>query len=108
MDNEEEEKIVQLALLTINALVAASSTVASYGTSRPASIIEKRLDWNLFVEKYAEQKDFSRHLRMPLASFNKLLDCIGDGLVVDETMASLRGPPISPQLILHATLCFLA
>ncbi len=108
MDNKEEDKIVQLALLTINALVAASLTVASFGTSRPASIIEKRLDWNLFVEKYAEGKDFSRHLRMPLASFNKLVDCIGDGLVVDETMASLRGPPISPQLILYATLRFLA
>ncbi len=106
MDKEEEDKIVQLALLTINALVAVSLTVASFDTSRPASIIEKRLDWNLFVEKYAERKYSSRHFRMLLAPFNKLIDCIGDGLVVDETMAALRGPPISPQLILYATLFF--
>ncbi len=76
IDNEEEDKIVQLALLTINALVAASLNVASFGTSSPASIIEKRLDWNLFVEEYAEQKDFSRQLCMSLSSFNKLVSCI--------------------------------
>ena len=45
---------------------------------------------------------------MPIASFNKLLNLIAPALLVDEHMASLRGPPIEPQIILYATLRFLA
>lgn len=107
MDEDEEHTIVMI-MMTINALLAALLLVSSVEPIRPKSIVEQRLDWDSFVEKYAERKDFSRHLRMPIASFNKLLDFLAPNLDVDINMASLRGPPISPQIKLYATLRFLA
>jgi hypothetical protein len=72
------------------------------------SLLEQRLNWQQFKDKYAKRADFKCHLRMSIESFNKLLSFIHPQLEVDEDMASLRGGVIMPEIALYCTLRYLA
>jgi hypothetical protein len=57
-------------------------------------MFDDRLDWGRIVARHGSRAAFKRHLRMSLASFNKLLSYIRPKLEVDE-LQSLRGGVLS-------------
>jgi hypothetical protein len=71
-------------------------------------IFQQRLCWSRFVEEKGSLRNFHRHLRMSLQSFQKLLSYILPGLIDEEGRAAGRGGPILPEIRLYATLRFLA
>ena len=76
---------------------------------RGKTTFQQRLRWDDFVEQHKDRPLFRRHMRMSYESFCTLLSLIRDNLdTTDETMASLRGGPIIPELYLYATLRYLA
>jgi DDE superfamily endonuclease len=71
-------------------------------------VLQQRLCWHRFVNEKQGLRNFHRHLRMSINSFNKLLSFILAGLDDEEQRASGRGGPIIPELRLYCTLRYLA
>jgi hypothetical protein len=84
------------------------ATVSNQHDERNPSIIEQRLVWSNFVDKYGARPDFERSIRMKLSSFQLLLSYICQELLVDEAKASARGTPIIPELCLFCTIRYLS
>lgn len=68
---------------------------------RAPPLFTQRLNWDEFVGIHGDRRDFRRHMRMSLSSFNKLLSYIKEDLQNDEDMAARRGGPILPELQLY-------
>ena len=60
------------------------------------------------MEVHGKRKQFHRHLRMTLESFNLLLSYIKQDIQPNSMMAALRGGAIIPELRLYCTLRYLA
>jgi hypothetical protein len=97
----------------LHVLLALGGTwcIASSGLAmhhRNPSLPQQRMFWDEYLQTRQKDRYFRRHLRMELASFNKLLEMIREDLEVDEKMAGLRGGCILPELCLYCTLRWLA
>jgi hypothetical protein len=57
---------------------------------------------------HGHRRVFTRHVRMTLTSFTKLLGYIRDSLRVDSDMASLCGGEIALEIQLYCTLQYMA
>ena len=101
-----EELIVVIAALsaTMAALVAAYN----YAENRTPSFFDQRLKWDVLLQKYGDQTNFTRHLRMSPSSFNKLLALIRPALKANELQASYRGGLIIPELRLYCCIRWIA
>ena len=75
---------------------------------RNPSMFDDRLNWDEFFMKFGSRKEFTRHVRMPATSFQKLLSYLHPMLDVDNKMARKRGGQIHPELCLYACLRYLA
>jgi hypothetical protein len=67
-------------------------------------VIQQRLCWDKFVTKKRGLRNFHRHLRMSMDSFNKLLLLILPGLIDEDNGATGQGGPILPELGLYSAL----
>lgn len=112
-DSTDVELLLQVRKLSIrkrnNAVVDIPPSLLQ-STSRAPSVFEQRLSWDSFANIQTEQQErnFRRHVRMPKASFEKLLGFIKDDLQVNEEMGGLRGGAIIPELCLYCTIRWLA
>jgi hypothetical protein len=75
---------------------------------RPSAIVHQRLEWEEFRMRFDGRFDFQRHLRMTYSSFCELLSLIRDKIEIDHQMASRRGGPIFPEIMLYLTLRYCA
>ena len=64
----------------------------------------QRMEWAKIVETHGQTDLFSRHLRMPIESFTRLLELIRPSLEPNVEMASMRGGAIIPELRLCCAL----
>jgi hypothetical protein len=103
--NDEED---ETAIIVATAVVAVLYTTVPEKEKRVASVFDQRLCWNRFTESHGHRRIFTRHVRMTLPSFTKLLGYIHDSLLVDSDMASLRGGAIAPEIQLYCTLRYMA
>lgn len=75
---------------------------------RAPPLFAQRLNWEEFVHIHGHRRDFKRHMRMSLHSFNKLLAYLRKDLECDEEMAGRRGGAILPELQLYCCIRWLA
>jgi len=75
---------------------------------RNPSIVEQRLIWSDYEKRNMRRGTFRRAMRMEKHSFDKLVELIRSDLVVDKTMAKLRGGPIIPELCVFCTIRYMA
>ena len=71
-------------------------------------VLQQRLCWHRFVFEKSRLRNFHRHLRMSLDSFNKLLSFLLPRLINDEQKSNGHGGAIIPELRLYCTLRYLA
>ena len=111
-----QEQIQHLIQVLLLAAESAGSVTSSIGVvldshdfvSRSPSVFGQRLRWYDFVSRHGRQTYFQRHIRMSLASFNKLLTYIFFDLVVDESQANRRGGAVIPEVCLYCAIRYLA
>ena len=95
-----------IARANANILIACSynRTLIAYLSSRRMLVTrlplfgQQRLRWDEFQTRFSGRPDIQRHLRMPFASFTKLVEMIRAQLVVDESQALRRGGAILPEM----------
>jgi len=75
---------------------------------RNPSLVVQRLNWSRFVMTCGQSKEFKRHLRMKLESFNKLVSLLQEQLNVNGKEQKKRGGEIIPELQLYCTIRWLA
>ncbi len=107
------EALLQIILSVVDVLGSTSTSGESFlsshhFTSRSGSIFGQRLRWYDFVARHGRQTYFTRHIRMSLDSFHKILHYIYDDLTVDELQASRRGGAIIPEVCLYCAIRYLA
>jgi hypothetical protein len=56
------------------------------------TIFEQRLNWTKLTERHQDHDVFCRHIRMSVASFDKLLGFLRDDISVNEEMAMQEAP----------------
>ena len=62
-------------------------------------IVQERMNWDIFCDKFRGETGFERHTRMNLNSFNRLLGLIKDDTKVgNEIQGTKRGRCISPDI----------
>jgi hypothetical protein len=99
-NNKEDET----AIIVATAVVAILYTTVPEKEKRVASVFDQCLCWNRFTGTHGHRCIFTRHVRMTLTSFTKLLGYIHDSLLVDRDMASLRGGVIVLEIQLSIAL----
>lgn len=75
---------------------------------RNPSEFEQCSTWSACGSKHSRKSTFKIRLRMTESSFNKLLSCICEELVVNDLQANPRRGPITPELCWFCTLRWLA
>jgi hypothetical protein len=75
---------------------------------RDPSVFSQRLSFHTFSMKHGHTKIFSRHMRMSLGSFNKLLSIVQEDIDVEEDQAGRRGGKIIPEIQLYSSVRWLA
>jgi hypothetical protein len=85
MNSNDEEDETTIAVAT--AVVAVFYTAVPDKEKRDTSVFDQRLCWNRFTESHRHRRIFTRHVRMTLTYFTKLLGYIRDSLLVDSDMA---------------------
>jgi hypothetical protein len=88
--------------------IVSTMYLIQHTDERNPSIMEQRLLWDSFTDKYGNRQDFTRAIRMKLESFNVLLSHIRDQIQVDEVQALRHSTPILPELCLFSTIRYLA
>jgi len=108
-EEQDDDEIIlcmhQMLIATTNALLVLFFVLHS---NRNPSCLQQRLNWEKLSETQNGSQDFKRHLRMSQQSFALLLSYIRKDLEANETMASLRGGVILPEIRLYCTLRWLA
>ena len=82
-----------------------------YQSIRPPFLVRKRLDWDEHVGILRREKRFKVMYRMSYKSFCKLVQLLRKSLTVDPNQSSRASKgevPISPEIIMHVTLRYLA
>jgi DDE superfamily endonuclease len=103
LETDSDEFIALYSIIAVTAILIIVNPV-----TRNPSIFDQRLKWDEFAGKHGSRTVFKRHMRMSLASFNKILGYIRADLEVDNRMAALRGGAIMPEIALYLCLRLLA
>ena len=110
MADDDHHEVLTFVTNMQQSAVAAYLAIETMGVSEMnPPVKQQRLCWSKFIEEKSRLRNFSRHLRMSMGSFDKLLSYLQPGLVdqTDKAVAA-RGGPIIPELRLYATLRYLA
>lgn len=77
---------------------------------RAIAVCRQRINWAQHSSKLCAENNFERTYRMPLHSFNELLHLLRPSLSINEEMSWWRTDtgPISPEIILHYVIRWLA
>jgi hypothetical protein len=92
-------------------ITAVCGAVASYKLHRKAPLIHKYLNWTAHVKQMHREGQFNRMYQVRYKSFRKLLSLLSPYLTVDAKQGSFHNHGmghVSPELILHCLLCYLA
>ena len=106
MDTVDEEAVAAF-LAILQAAIAVHFLHCPAPIECNPSLLLQKLNW-CFANTYGHPRIFKRHLRMSRPLFEKLLLFVKDDLTVNESMASLRGGAIIPELCLYCTIRYLA
>jgi hypothetical protein len=105
MDNGDD-LLVSMAMMQLALLTAGSLLVMAQ--PRNPSFFDRHLMWEEYCHKHTQWKTFKVWLRMSKSSFDKLLGCVRDELVVNEVQVKPTGGAIIPELCLYCTIRWLA
>lgn len=87
----------------------ATLVASNVFATRSPTVFGQRLCWDNFATKFGHMPYFTRHIRMPLSSFNKLLAYVYDELsIVNTDQVNRRGGEIIPELSLYCCIRYLA
>jgi hypothetical protein len=82
LETDSDEFIALYSIIAVTAILIIVNPV-----TRNPSIFDQRLKWDEFAGKHGSRTVFKRHMRMSLASFNKILGYIRADLEVLRLIA---------------------
>ena len=108
-DDEAYQQKRQRIIYTAVLVAVATIKLSLYKVTRRRNcLFPNRLSWDNHLSIHSENAQFHRALRMPLLSFQKLVNILRPRLQRDEQQASLRGGVIVPEISVFVALRWLA